>query len=146
MQINTTRFGTVDVQAEDILLFPLGIIGFEQCLQWVLLADASNDSLGWLQSVQDPQIAMPVVSPRRFAPDYRVKVSPAQLELLELGAEDETFVLVVQARNEDSLTMNLKAPLIVNLDKQVGRQVITSDDQPLQRQLAEISEPLRKSA
>ncbi|HAY83297.1 MAG TPA: hypothetical protein DCY79_26110 [Planctomycetaceae bacterium] len=146
MQINTTRFGTVDVQAEDILLFPLGIIGFEQCLQWVLLADASNDSLGWLQSVQDPQIAMPVVSPRRFAPDYRVKVSPAQLELLELGAEDETFVLVVLARNEDSLTMNLKAPLIVNLDKQVGRQVITSDDQPLQRQLAEISEPLRKSA
>ncbi len=146
MQINTTRFGTVDVQAEDILLFPLGIIGFEKCLQWVLLADASNDSLGWLQSVQDPQIAMPVVSPRRFAPDYRVKVSPAQLELLELGAEDETFVLVVLARNEDSLTMNLKAPLIVNLDKQVGRQVITSDDQPLQRQLAEISEPLRKSA
>ena len=146
MQINTTRFGTVDVQAEDILLFPLGIIGFEKCLQWVLLADASNDSLGWLQSVQDPQIAMPVVSPRRFAPDYRVKVSPAQLELLELGTEDETFVLVVLARNEDSLTMNLKAPLIVNLDKQVGRQVITSDDQPLQRQLAEISEPLRKSA
>lgn len=146
MQINTTRFGTVEVQAEDIILFPMGIIGFEKFQQWVLLADASNDSLGWLQSVQDPQVAVPVVSPRRFAPDYRVKVSPSQIELLELGAEDDTFVLVVLARNEDSLTMNLKAPLIVNLDKQIGRQVITSDDQPLQRPLAAISEPLRKSA
>ena len=147
MQIHTTRFGVVEIEIEDILLFPHGLIAFEDCRHWVLLADAENASLGWLQSVNRGDIAVPVVSPRRFAPDYQVHVTRGQLAPLELSHFDETYVLSVVSRSDGDLTLNLKAPLLINLDRRLGRQVLTSDEQPVACPLAPVySAPLRKSA
>src|SRR3977135_2307667 len=70
MRINTTRFGRLDIDPHERLLFPLGILGLEDCCEWVLLADAENDALGWLQSTARREIALAVVSPRRFVPGY----------------------------------------------------------------------------
>src|SRR5688572_26981923 len=79
MLISTTRFGTVEIDVEDILLFPHGLVAFESSRHWVLLSDAQNESLGWLQSVNQGEVALPVVSPRRFVPQYRVHVTRGQL-------------------------------------------------------------------
>lgn len=146
MQIDTTRFQTVDIRADDILLFPAGVFAFEKMRHWVLLSDADNASVGWLQSVSNASVALPVVSPRRFVPDYQVRVNRSQLALLELTAPDEAFVLTVVSRNEGRLTVNLKAPLIVNLDQRLGRQVVTNDEQPLQLDLAAAPQSYRRSA
>lgn len=146
MQIPTTRFGSVDIEPDDILLFSGGIYGYEDCRHWVLLADADNDAVAWLQSLSRPDVALPVVSPRRFLPGYQVRVGRSQLDSLELSAPDSAYVLVVVARDEESLTVNLRAPLIVNLDRRVGRQIVTSDEQPLAHRLAAAPRTLRKSA
>lgn len=146
MQITTTRFGNVEIEADDILLFSGGIYGFEDCRHWVLLADAENDAVAWLQSISRPEVAVPVISPRRFLPGYQIRVGRSQLESLELSAPDLAYVLVIVSRNDQALTVNLKAPLIVNLDRRIGRQVVTNDDQPLAHQLGAISRSLRKSA
>lgn len=147
MQISTTRFGIVEIDVEDILLFPHGLVAFEDCRHWVLLSDAENDSLGWLQSVNHGEVALPVVSPRRFVPYYRVHVTRGQLAPLELSHFDQTYVLSVVSKSDDDLTLNLKAPLIINLDRRLGRQVVTTDEQPLACQLTEAhSAGLRKSA
>ena len=145
MQIETTRFGSVSIEAEDILLFPLGLFAFENIRHWVLLADADNESVGWLQSISDPATALPVVSPRRFVPDYQIRVGRSQLAPLELAGPDQAYVLAVVGKAGERLTVNLKAPLIINLDRRLGRQVITNDDQPLQMALDPIA-PARKSA
>jgi flagellar assembly factor FliW len=146
MQVSTTRFGNVEIEADDILLFSGGIYGFEDCRHWVLLADAENEAVAWLQCISKPDVAVPVISPRRFLPDYQVRVARSQLDALELSAPDLAYVLVIVNRNDDALTANLKAPLIVNLDRRVGRQVVTNDEQPLAHQLGVISRSLRKSA
>lgn len=146
MQVNTTRFGPVEILPEDILLFSRGLIGFESHRHWVLLADGSNPGVAWLQSLTDPRIALPMVSPRRYVPDYRVLIARNQLTPLELAVLDETFVLVPVARNETGLTLNLRGPVIINLNRRIGRQLITSDEQPLQLALPKISLPLRKIA
>ena len=147
MDIHTTRFGVVEIDASDILLFPHGVIAFEDCRHWVLLADASNESLGWLQSVTRGEVALPVVSPRRFAPEYQVHVTRGQLATLELSQFDHAYVLAVVGKSDDELTLNLKAPLIINLDRRIGRQVMTTDEQPIARQLhSPQPELLRKSA
>jgi flagellar assembly factor FliW len=143
MQLFTSRFGTVDVETDDILLFPLGIAGFEHVQHWVLLADADNDAVAWLQSVQDPATALAVVSPRRFVPDYQVRVGRNQLSGLEMTSPDDACVLAVLARNEGRLTLNLKAPLLLNLEGRLGRQVISNDEQPLQLDLAGIDASVR---
>ncbi len=146
MQIATTHFGPVEIEIDDILVFPRGIVAFEDCRHWVLLSDEENAALAWLQSVSREEVALPVVSPRRFAPEYSVHVSRGQVVPLEITQFDQLYVLAVVSSSDGDLTLNLKAPLIINLDRRMGRQVITNDDQPVAMPLVPAGARLRKSA
>ncbi|MDP6443981.1 MAG: flagellar assembly protein FliW [Pirellulaceae bacterium] len=132
MQIATSRFGNVEIAADDILIFPHGMIGFTNAKHWVLLADSVNPAVGWLQSVAQHELAFAVVSPRRFVSNYQVRVSRREVAPLGLAELSEAYVLAIVSRRDDQITVNLKAPLIINLDGNVGRQVVVNDDQPLQ--------------
>jgi flagellar assembly factor FliW len=146
MHMMTTRFGEIAIDAEDILLFPHGLAGFEDCQHWVLLADAVNPTVGWLQSLSHGSLAMPVISPRRFVPQYQLRVARGELAALQLGATDRTYVLSLVSEHDGALTTNLKAPIIINLQRRLGRQVVTSDEQSLRYELARKTIPLRKTA
>ena len=37
MEIRTTRFGPLEVEADDVIRFPAGLAGLEGCLDWVFL-------------------------------------------------------------------------------------------------------------
>ena len=132
MQVRTTRFGILTVEPQDLIEFPAGIMGLEECRRWLLLSDAGNDALGWLQSTTRADMALAVVSPRRFVPEYQLRL--ARSELAPLGLDDirAAQVLVIVGKNEQGITLNLKAPLVINLSARQGRQVIHSGDQPLQ--------------
>ncbi|HZZ26857.1 MAG TPA: flagellar assembly protein FliW [Pirellulales bacterium] len=146
MRIDTTRFGSLDIEPCDLLHFPAGLMGLENCRHWVLLADAENDALGWLQNSSSPEIALAVVCPRRFVPEYQVRVSRGELAPLALAEIREAQILAIVGKNELGITLNLKAPLVINLQQRLGRQVITNGDLPTQYQLVGGSGPLRKSA
>lgn len=146
MQIQTTRFGFLEVEADAILTFPTGLLGLENCRHWVLLADAHNEALGWLQSTSRPDIALAVVSPRRFVPYYQLRVARSELVPLALRDIKEAEVLAIVGRHEQAMTLNLKAPLVLNLEQRLGRQVVSSGDQPVQYLLEFERVPLRKSA
>jgi flagellar assembly factor FliW len=146
MKLETTRFGTVEIQSDDILFFRYGLFGFESQQQWVLLSDLNNPMVAWLQSMVDADIALPVVSPRRFVSGYQVQLDDRQIALLSLAKEEQAAVLAVVSRNGQTLTCNLRAPIVINLDRRVGCQVVTADEQPLQYPLAELPTSVRKSA
>src|SRR5262245_31485860 len=110
MEILTTRFGAVQLEPGDIVRFPAGMLGLEDCQDWVLLADAENETLGWLQSTSRAEVALAVVSPRRFVPDYQVRLARTELEPLAAD-HDNLHVLVIVGRRDDTLSLNLKAPL-----------------------------------
>lgn len=145
MLISTSRFGSVTVRPEDVVTFPSGLVGYETCRRWVLMADAETESVGWLQSVHLPDVAMAVISPRRFLPEYQVRVSRSQLTPLDLNGVDQAFVLNILSMNAGRLTVNLRAPLIINLNRRLGRQVITNDEQPVQFEFSAPSLKLRKT-
>lgn len=146
MQLATSRFGTLDIESHDILLFPTGIVAFEDCRNWVLLGDADSPHVAWLQSASRPEVALAVVSPRKFVPDYQVHVTKSQISTLQLRAIHEAYVLTIVGKNERGLTLNLKAPIIINLDRRLGRQVVTSNEQSLQYELVGAGPGLRKIA
>lgn len=146
MEITSTRFGTIRVEPQDVLHFPQGLIGFETCCHWVLLADATNDAVAWLQSVSRPEVALPAVSPRRFVEDYRLRITAADLQSLDPAGGGEIYVLTILGHDQGRWTLNLKAPVVINLSTRCGRQVVSQDDQPLQMQLPTISPLLRKTA
>ena len=85
MRINTTRFGRIDIDASDVIRFTSGLPGLEDCRDWALLADTTNDALGWLQSTTRGDVALAVVSPRRFVPEYQVRIPRSELSPLEIG-------------------------------------------------------------
>ncbi len=146
MQIRTTRFGALHIEAEDIISFPTGLLGLEDCRHWVLLADAQNNALGWLQSASRPEVALAVVSPRRFVPHYQFRVFRSELAPLDLADVRDAQVLTIVGKNEQSITLNLKAPVVINLERRLGRQVVANGDQPVQHELTSQPAPLKKSA
>jgi flagellar assembly factor FliW len=150
MQLQTTRFGAVEVRETDILTFPLGLIGLEAWKSWVVLADAHQKGLGWLQSVERPDLALAVVSPRRFVADYRARVSARDLAPLELPSPQAAHVVVTvschdQAPQGSGLSLNLKAPIVVCLETRRGRQVVAKDDHAVRHWVGG-SSPMRRSA
>jgi len=146
MRINTSRFGRIDVDAGDILRFPSGLPGLEDCREWALLADSTNDALGWLQSTTRGDVALAVVSPRRFVPDYQVRIPRSELAPLAIADIRQAQVVVVVGKTDTTLTLNLKAPIVINLESRTGRQVVASGELPLQYELDTQRPPLKKSA
>lgn len=147
MLIQTSRFGPVNVGTEDVLLFAGGLIGYPMLRHWVLLADQQHADLAWLQCANQPQVALALVSPRRFQPDYQLRVTRGQLAELELSPEDSIHVLSVLSENQGKLTLNLRAPIVINFQRHLGRQVVACDEQPLQLPVSELlPATYRKSA
>jgi flagellar assembly factor FliW len=145
MTLVTTRFGAVTIDDDDVLTFAGGLIGMEDCCRWTLLADAQNEALGWLQSLDRAEVALAVVSPRRFVPGYRVRVSRRDIEPLGLGRPEDAQVLVIVNQAGGRLVVNLKAPLVIHLEARLGRQIVARDDHAVQYPLR-AAPALRKSA
>jgi flagellar assembly factor FliW len=131
MDITTSRFGVLQVLPSDILMFDNGLIGLRHCRRWVVLADAQNDALGWLQSIDEPDAALGVVSPRRFVADYQLRVSRQELAPLQLASARDAQVVVIVSRHAEGLALNLRAPLVINVEGRRGRQVIAKDPLPV---------------
>ena len=146
MKIDTTRFGDIEVEPDHLLHFPSGMLGLEDCRHWVLLADAENEGLGWLQCTTRAEIALAVVTPRRFVPDYQVRISKGELAALELTELKDAHLLAILGKGDRGITLNLKAPVVINLQRRLGRQVITNGELPIQYPIASEPAALRKSA
>ncbi len=135
MRINTQRFGTLSLNADQLFLFPQGLIGMETLRQWALLPDQDNPSVAWLQSASRGDRAIAVISPRAFFSDYRVHVSRRELASLHMRPGAEVYVMTTVSGHVGKLTTNLRSPILLNLNRRLGCQVITSDDQPIQQLL-----------
>ena len=146
MQIVTSRFGTVDVQAADFIRMPHGLLGEPGLREWVLLADRGNEALGWLQSAHFPHVALALVNPCRFVPDYQFRVGRGNLAVLSLQNVDQLQVLVIVSRQQEVTSLNLRAPLLFNLQAQLAAQVVTKDEHPVQFALSHLQPALRKTA
>lgn len=77
MQVNTTRFGIIEVAEKELINFPWGVPGFEELKSYVLL-EYKNGPFQWLQSVEEPAVAFVVCSPDYLglvytAPDAKKK-------------------------------------------------------------------------
>jgi len=131
MLVNTTRFGQIEVSQEHVILFPQGLMGFETCRHWVILPDANNPDVAWLQSISQGQVALPIMSPRKIVADYKVNISRRQLTPISVHAADRVFVMMVISKTGKTLTANLRSPLVINMTRRLACQVVTDDAQPL---------------
>ena len=129
MKIKTVRFGEVEIDESRIFNFTLPIIGFNELTKFIIL-DINKDSLfKWLQSVEDPELAFPIVSVFSMNSDYTVDIPDNVVESLKIKTVESVLVMNIASIPQDNpqgTTLNLLAPLIFNLDEQLAGQVILS--------------------
>ena len=125
MQIQSTRFGAIEIADDAVIEFPDGLIGLPGT-RYALVAQQEDSSFYWLHSVDDPSVALPVTHPWLFFPSYEVAVSDEDAAKLGLDAPEQADVFcVVRAAEElEDFTVNLRGPIVVHASRRLGRQVI----------------------
>ncbi|MBE5939366.1 MAG: flagellar assembly protein FliW [Lachnospiraceae bacterium] len=133
MELTTRIFGTIDIDEEKIITFENGIIGFGDLKRFILIHDAENEnaSITWLQSIDEPAFAMPVIDPLLVNETYDPIIEDELLMCLgELSAEDILVLVTVTVPSDiTKMTCNLMAPIIINANNRKACQVITEGDE-----------------
>lgn len=130
LKVKTSRFGEIEVPAEQVVTLPNGVVGFSHLHRYVLLKHREGSPFHWLQSLDEPSLAFVVMSPLLFDPQYEFTLGKAETQLL--GVDDpeqiQVWVLVTIPHGApERMTANLKAPLVVNLATGLAAQVILDD-------------------
>ncbi len=114
LTIESTRFGRVEVNPKAVLEFPEGLIGLGGS-RYALIASDPDAPFQWLQSIEDPGLALPVTNPHRFFADFAVEAADEDAERLGLDASSamDVYVTVRAAPVLEDFTANLKAPILV---------------------------------
>lgn len=130
MKIHTSRFGEVELNDQDIINFPEGILGFENCKRFFVIDPSDGSLVLWLQSVSDPDVAFPIIEPEIFKPNYTPDLMPSDIRTLELDHVKDAKVYTVLTIPVDvtKMSANLKAPIIINSKKNSGRQIVLQDN------------------
>jgi flagellar assembly factor FliW len=123
MKVESTKFGTLNIDDRAVLDFPCGVIGFPGERRFV--AVQRSDMIAFLQSVSTPDLALPVVSVHALAQLYPdVELEPAAVGAgLGKQASDLAVLVVLTALPEQPATVNLMAPVLVNVATRRGAQV-----------------------
>ena len=129
MKIETARFGIVEVADDRIFEFVMPVIGFDELRKFVII-DLNKDSFfKWLQSVEDPSLAFPIVSVFAMDIDYSIDLSDDVVENLKIKDVENLLVMNIASipqENPQGTTINLLAPIVFNLAEQLAGQVILS--------------------
>jgi flagellar assembly factor FliW len=129
MRISTVRFGDIEIEEERIFKFEIPIIGFNELKRFVVLDFKKDNIFKWLQSVDDPALAFPIVSVFSLDFDYSIDLPDNVVEVLQIKSIDSILVMNIASipqENPRSTTINLLAPLVFNLDNYLAGQVILS--------------------
>ncbi|MEM9746733.1 MAG: flagellar assembly protein FliW [Actinomycetota bacterium] len=150
MHVETTRFGTIEARPEDLVVFPDGIPGFAGKREMLVMAggdllglenEADHPTLFWLQDVVDPDLAFLTAVPWSAYPDYDIDADLDDDVFGESEPDDICVLVIVTVRRDGEqalLTTNLRAPVVIDQNRRVGKQIILEEgDWPVRAPLAE---------
>ncbi len=128
MQIDSPKFGRIEVADDKLITFPAGLPGFEECRRFALLhPDTAQPRMFYLQSVEQPEVAFSIASPDQFGLHYEFTLSDDELAAIGLQRAEDAAVMVILRRDDPDnaaspLRAILTAPLVINLGSQKGLQ------------------------
>lgn len=136
VEVNTRIFGKIAVEDEKIIRFDSGILGFPDLKDFTLIYDVEKGNeagIKWLQSLQEPAFALPVMNPTLLIKDYEPKFDREYLKPLGKNLEPDNILLFVTVTvpkdDVTKTTVNLKAPIIVSIDGNKAVQLICDGDE-----------------
>ena len=133
-EIVTRHFGVVSCNEDAVLLFPAGLPAFEASRRFVLLDRPATSPIVFLQNLEDGELCFMLLPVQAVIPDYRLALSPEDLKLLQLDdsttlriGTDVACMAILSVTDRCQPTVNLLAPVVVNLANRLAVQAIRSD-------------------
>lgn len=151
MRADTRLFGEIDIAEDKLIVLENGMIGLPEFQKFALIFDEEKgmekSTVMWFQSMDDPETAFPVMQPNVVKSDYNPTVSEEMLSGLGNLNEENTFVLVTLTATADvkEMSVNLKAPIVINADTRKGCQIIVEDDYPVKFRIYDVLKDKKKA-
>ena len=152
MKANTRIFGEITIEDDKIITLEKGMIGFPDLVHFALIYDEEKeekyDSIMWLQSMDESEVAFPVMVPNLVKEDYKPNVNEEVIPKLGDLNEENTYILVTVTvpKKVEDFSVNLKAPIVINMDNHKGVQVIVEDDYPVKYKVYDILKARKEKA
>ncbi len=134
MVIKTKNFGNIDINEENIYTFDCGIPAFEDLKKFTIIQQEDNSGIKplfcWLQSIEDPETSFVIMDVYDIIPDYNPLVYDSDLESIGEVKEDNLLIynIVVIPQTVSKMSVNLKAPVVINLTTKKGKQMVVKNE------------------
>lgn len=131
MQLETAHFGMIEIDEKEFIYFPEGIPGLENSKKFVLIGNNSGEEVFfWLQSVDTPELCFVVTDPFMVYDGYGIDLEDDDVSLLQIADANKvlTLAIVIIPEKIDEIRVNLKAPILINVEKKLGKQVIQKNE------------------
>ncbi len=139
MLIETSNFGPIEYDENEVLYFQSEILGFEGFKRYIIISREDNEPFMWLQSVDDPGLAFVIIDGTDVVSNYVPEIPIEEVE--NLGAQGASSVciynIVVIPDNIEEISCNLKAPIVINKDNNKASQILldNTDDYEIKHYL-----------
>ncbi|MEE0685565.1 MAG: flagellar assembly protein FliW [Lachnospiraceae bacterium] len=136
MIVKTKIFGEIEVDESRFINFEDGILGFPDLKRFMLIHDEESGGanlISWMQSIDEPAFAMPVIDPLKVCSEYNPEVEDELLiNLGDVQGDDILVLTTVTVPPEiEKMTANLRAPFIINASNLKACQIILEDEKYL---------------
>ena len=128
MQIETLRFGSVEIDEAKLITFDDGIPGLEEYRSYALLQFEESYPIIWLQSIDEGGVCLPVLDTYAVLTGYVFDIDDEDVGLLKLNGPEDLHVVSVLVIPEEiqRMTVNLAAPIIINTVTGKAKQILLS--------------------
>ena len=112
------------------ILFEKGIPGFENYRYFNVNIVEGNKKIYNIVSKEDSNVGFISISPFDIKKDYEIDLDDQFIKELDIKNEKDVLVicLITLGKSLKDSTANLKAPIIINIKNNRGKQLILQDD------------------
>lgn len=149
MKAETKFFGTIDIDDDKIITFPMGIIGFDNLKKFALIYDSERkekSKISWLQSMEEPLMVMPVINPIDFVDEYNPIIEDELMKTIGNPSDEDLLILTSMSIPSDltKMTANFKGPFIINtVDRTAMQVIVENEDYPVKYNIYDAIERLK---
>ena len=130
MKIQTRHFGEIEIDENKVITFTEGLPGFEHLRGFVFI-ESEDNVFGYLQSIEDDEIAFTIIDPYTLKVDYKPQIHENYFEKLGGGSNEDfsLYVIATVGKSLDQTTVNLQGPLLLHIDNKLGVQAIVENNE-----------------
>lgn len=129
MKISTSRFGNIEINDTELIVFDEGLLGFTEYHRYIVLNANEHGPFRWLQCIDDGNLAFVVIEPLNFMFEYNIEISDEDAAFIDINRVEDAVIYVIVSipKNPQDMTANLQGPLIINVVNRKGKQIVSID-------------------